>query len=101
MDRILLQLGSVRLSQVAVEINRLRAQTAALLNRRLRRARIPGLTHATAAASPSGIACNAGLATEVDHRIPPHTMHDIKCALVAEPTELLCASADSEPMRQL
>ncbi|CAL8468067.1 g7606 [Coccomyxa elongata] len=50
--------------QVAVEINRLRAQTTALLSRRLSRARIPGMPHATAAASPSCIASSAGLATE-------------------------------------
>ncbi|BDA42246.1 probable ATP-dependent RNA helicase DHX34 [Coccomyxa sp. Obi] len=51
--------------QVAVEINRLRAQTSALLNRRLRKARIPGLSHATgSAASPSSTASSAGLATE-------------------------------------
>ncbi len=77
-------------AQVAVEINRLRAQTTALLSRRLRRARMPGMPHATAAASPSCVASSAGLANEVDHPTPPCAMRDI-LPLVTSPLELLYA----------
>ncbi len=52
--------------QVAVEINRLRAQTTALLNRCLQRARLPGMSGSpTAAAMPMNATSDLRLATEV------------------------------------
>lgn len=59
-------------AQVAVEINRLRAGTTALLNRCLRLARIPGLPNPTAAATLPITDGAQGLATEVSTLAPFH-----------------------------